>query len=241
MSTPEPIVDLLAGARPSALPERHFGKYRGTVVDVDDPQHLGRIRARVPEVLQDVETGWALPAAPYAGDGVGTWTIPPSGAGVWIEFEAGDVSRPIWTGCWWGDDQRPKDNQGNQAAPSLKVVRSEQGLLVSLDDDGQVIAVSDDDGSNVLTIEVQKGQITIKAATKVVVEAPQIELVENSTHPVVYGDDLLQYLNQVVQLYQTHMHPGEVSATGGPVTPAPPSPSLPSPSQSLLSTKVKTG
>ena len=44
-----------------------FGKYRGIVTDNDDPKNLGRLKARVPEILQDVETGWALPCAPYAG------------------------------------------------------------------------------------------------------------------------------------------------------------------------------
>jgi hypothetical protein len=39
--------------------------------------------------LGDVESGWALPAASYAADGQGFYAIPPVGAGVWIEFEAG--------------------------------------------------------------------------------------------------------------------------------------------------------
>jgi uncharacterized protein involved in type VI secretion and phage assembly len=226
---------------PRASSDRFYGKYRGLVVDVADPRDLGRIRVRVPEVLDQVESGWALPAAPYAGDGVGAWTIPPVGAGVWVEFEAGDPSRPIWTGCWWADGQRPKTEKGTQAVPAIKVVRSEQGLLVSLDDDGQTISVSDENGSNVLTIEVQKGQITVKGATKAVVEAPQIELVENATHPVVFGDDLLQYLNQLVQLYQTHIHPGELALGVLPVTPAPPVPPFPPATPALLSMKVKTG
>lgn len=228
------------GNRRARSAGRHYGKYRGLVVDVADPRQLGRIRARVPEVLEEVDTGWALPAAPYAGDGVGAWAIPPVGAGVWIEFEAGDVSRPIWCGCWWGEGQQPAGQQGNKATPSLKIVRSEQGLIVSLDDDGQTISVSDENGSNILTIEIQKGQIMIKAATKAVVEAPRIELVENAAHPVVFGDNLLQYLNQLVELYQTHVHPGEMAGTT-PVTPAPPEPPLAHAPPSLLSTRVTTG
>lgn len=61
---------------------RHYGKYRGLVTDNQDPKNLARIRARVPEVLADVETGWALPCAPYAGDGSGHYTVPSPGAGV---------------------------------------------------------------------------------------------------------------------------------------------------------------
>src|ERR1044071_7904330 len=84
---------------------RFFGKFRGTVSDNQDPSSLGRIKAQVPEVLVDVDTGWALPALPYSGNGVGVYTVPAVGAGVWIEFEAGDVSRPIWTGCFWNSNQ----------------------------------------------------------------------------------------------------------------------------------------
>ncbi len=235
---------LTRGAGMTSLPGqqtvRHYGKYRGIVTDNQDPNDLGRIRARVPEVLADVETGWALPSAPYAGDGSGLYAVPEPDTGVWIEFEAGDVSRPIWSGCWWGTEGLPKNNAGTAATPTLKVIRSEHGLMVTLDDDGQTIHVSDKDGKNMLEIGVQAGKITIKGATKAVVEAPQIELVENATHPLVFGDQLMQYLNQIVNTYQTHMHPGQMSPTG-PVTPAPPVPPLPPATPALLSQKVKTG
>jgi uncharacterized protein involved in type VI secretion and phage assembly len=224
----------------TSAPARHYGKYRGLVSDNQDPQNRGRIRARVPEILHDVESGWALPALPYSGDNQGAWTIPAQDAGVWIEFEAGDVSRPIWSGCWWADDERPKTEGGTQATPAIKVIRSEQGLMVSMDDDGKTISVSDENGSNILKIEVQAGSITIKGATKAVVEAPHIELVENSTHPVVFGDDLLQFLNQLVVTFNTHTHPGE-TCMGIPVTPMIPAPPATPPTPSLLSTKVVTG
>ena len=220
--------------------DRHYGKYRGLVTENEDPSGLGRLKARVPEVLGDVDSGWALPSVPYAGDGVGAHLIPPAGAGVWIEFEAGDVSRPIWTGCWWGQDQIPKDEAGSAAKPPVKIIRSDEGLLVSLDDDGQTINVSDADASNVLTIKVQAGEIVVKGASKAVVEAPQIELTEGAGHPLVYGDDLVQYLTQLVQMYQSHMHPGQ-TAGPFPVTPAPPVPPVQPPTPALLSMKVKTG
>ena len=101
---------------------------------------------------------------------------------MWLEFEAGDVSRPIWVGCWWSSSKLPTDEEGADATPDLKILRSEQGLMLALHDDSQVIAVSDANGSNLLKIEVQSGQITVKARTKVVVDAPQIELVANASH-----------------------------------------------------------
>lgn len=222
-------------------PVRYYGKYRGLAVDNNDPQQLGRIKAHVPEVLGDMDSGWALPCVPYAGDGSGQYTIPSVGAGVWIEFEAGDPSRPIWSGCWWGNGQLPADNSGQSGAPTLKVIRSEQGLMITFDDNSQVITVSDQNGSNLLEIQVTAGKITIKGATKAIVEAPLIELVENATHPVVFGDNLLQYLNQLVAMFNSHLHPGELAAGFIPVTPAPPVPPFPPATPSLLSTRVKSG
>ncbi|MFQ5793433.1 MAG: phage baseplate assembly protein V [Candidatus Bipolaricaulia bacterium] len=221
---------------------RYFGKYRGLVRDVDDPENLGRIIAQVPEVYgEEVDSPWALPSIPYSGDGEGQFMIPPIGAGVWIEFEAGDVSRPIWSGCWWGGGELPKDNSGTAATPPLKIIRSEKGLMVTLDDGSQTITLSDEKGSNMLTIKVQQGQITIQGAVKAVVEAPQIELVENAMHPVVFGDNLLQYLNLLVNLFNSHIHPGELAAGFIPVTPTTPVPPFPPATPSLLSMKVKSG
>jgi uncharacterized protein involved in type VI secretion and phage assembly len=234
-----------AELQPEDFPEpqtaRFYGKYRALVTDNQDPSNLGRIKARVPEILGDVTTGWALPALPYSGDGVGIYTIPAPDAGVWIEFEAGDVSRPIWTGCWWGDNQLPKDETGASTTPQKKIVRTEEGLLLAFDDGGKTIALSDANGNNLLKIETQSGQITVQAGSKVVVEAPQIELVKGAPHPLVFGDDLLNYLNQLVSMFNAHMHPGELAAGVLPVTPAPPVPIFPSATPALLSTKVKTG
>ena len=112
--------------------------------------------------------------------------------------------------------------------------------MVTMDESSQVISVSDEDGSNLLTIEFDAARSRSRVPPRRV-EAPQIELVENATHPVVFGDELLNYLTQIVQIYQTHLHPGELAGGFLPVTPAPPVPPMPSPTPALLSTRVKAG
>jgi len=219
---------------------RHYGKYRGTVSDNQDPRSQGRLKVKVPEVLADVETGWALPCAPYTGDKTGVYAIPAVGAGVWIEFEAGDVSRPIWVGGWWSSDNVPTDEGGTKATPDVRITRSEEGLMVAFHDDSKTLVVSDSDGSNLLKIEVQGGTVTVKAGTKVVVDAPSIELVANATHPGVFGDELTTYLNQLVQSINVHMHPGQ-QAGPFPVTPAPPMAMAMTPTPAIQSQKVKLG
>jgi uncharacterized protein involved in type VI secretion and phage assembly len=219
---------------------RYFGKYRGVVTDNNDPTTRGRIKVKVPAALGDLES-WAMPCLPYTGDRMGSWAIPENGSGVWVEFEAGDPSYPIWNGGFWADNENPQDEQGADASPALKIFRSKEGLMITLSDTSKVITLSDQNGSNILTLDAQQGKIRINANLKVVVEAPQIELVENSSHPLVFGDDLLIYLNQVVTLFNSHMHPGELAVGVLPVTPAPPVPPLTPPTPSLLSLKVKTG
>src|SRR5262249_49394416 len=87
---------------------RYYGKYQGFLVDNQDPQKRGRVRAYVPEVLGDVVSGWAEPCFPYGG-GVdfGTFSVPPVTkdgddytTGVWIEFRGGDPQFPIWVGTF---------------------------------------------------------------------------------------------------------------------------------------------
>ena len=120
-------------------------------------------------------------------------------------------------------------------------------LTISHDGDVEVVCASgknitmkDAGGANSVTIAGDSGEVTVKAQTKVTVDAPLIDLTQGAAHPLVNGDDLLQYLAQVVTMFQSHMHPGQ-TAGPIPVTPAPPAPGLPPPPASLISQKVKTG
>lgn len=114
----------------------YYGKYRGIVTDVDDPDNRCRIRATVPAVLGEHPCAWAMPAMPFAGDGHGMVMLPAIGSGVWIEFEAGRLDNPIWSGAWWASGQRP-DPQG----PKVRVIVSENGHQVILDDDSDEVKV----------------------------------------------------------------------------------------------------
>lgn len=214
---------------------RYFGKYRGQVTDNNDPDSLGRIKATVPRVLGDEETGWALPAFIYGGaTEQGLFAMPDVGAGVWIEFEGGDLSYPIWSGTWFTSGAIPESAQAGK-----KVFKTSSGHKIVLDDDGGSLEIIDSNGNSV-TMDASTVKIAAGGAVKVVIDAPQIELVDGATSPLVLGDQLVQYLNQLVQMFNTHMHPGEATAVG-PVTPAPPAPPLQPPTPSLLSTKVNTG
>lgn len=119
---------------------RRLGKYRGTVVDNADPSKRGRLKVHCPAALGTTQP-WAMPCVPYAGPGVGLVALPPVGAGVWVEFEGGDPSYPIWVGCFWADGEAPE-----QAQPDIKIWRTDK-LTLRLDDAAPRLQAASDDGA----------------------------------------------------------------------------------------------
>jgi hypothetical protein len=126
----EAALQRLAAAQRSEF----FGKYRGQVVDNDDPEKRGRLKVLVPQVLHTVEV-WALPCVPFAGKDQGLYAMPEEGTGVWVEFEAGDPSFPIWVGTFWGKG----DIESADANPKIKFFKTRKFTLRINDGDGEVI------------------------------------------------------------------------------------------------------
>ncbi|NHZ80796.1 hypothetical protein F2P44_16165 [Massilia sp. CCM 8695] len=122
----------------------YFGKYRGQVTDVDDPLGQGRIRATVPAVMHEHECDWALPAVPFAGAQHGMLMLPAIGAGVWIEFEAGNINTPIWSGTWWAEHEKPDD-----AEAQVRVIVSENGHKVVLNDKNDELTLTHGSGPEI--------------------------------------------------------------------------------------------
>jgi uncharacterized protein involved in type VI secretion and phage assembly len=122
---------------------RRYGKYRGTVVDNQDPLNKGRLKVSVPSAIQPDLAVWAMPCVPYAGSQVGLFAMPAEGAGVWVEFEAGDISFPIWVGCFWADGEAP--DGGNADVKQLKTEK----LVLRLDDSEQEAKLGPDSGASV--------------------------------------------------------------------------------------------
>lgn len=136
---------------------RFLGKFRGTVTDVDATTM--RVRATVPAVLGSVASGWCEACVPYAGPSVGFVMLPEVGSGVWIEFEGGDVSYPIWVGCYWRSGEVPSD-----ASATAKAVFAKSGVL-AFDDDAAEVLLADSKGDSLtlsdgtVTITSKKGKI----------------------------------------------------------------------------------
>ncbi len=91
--------DLAAGSSV----KKYLGKFRGVVLNNVDPLQKGRLLVQVPDVAGVIPLTWAMPCVPVAGLQNGMVALPMIGSGVWIEFEQGRPTHPIWVGCFWGN------------------------------------------------------------------------------------------------------------------------------------------
>ena len=149
------------------LRTRFYGKYRGIVSDVDAATM--RIKAKIPSVLGETDSGWCMPCVPYAGPNVGFAFLPETGSGVWIEFEGGDVSYPIWVGGYWREGEFPSD-----AAEHVKVIVTTSPLELKLDDDQGSITITDPNGN---TVTLDSSGITLaNGGEQVVVSSSSVSV-----------------------------------------------------------------
>jgi hypothetical protein len=188
-------------------PRRYYGKYAGLVTDNGPPSdgsaHRGQVKVKVPGILEETPGGNGnrpieVIAAPAFLPGY--FFVPENQAPVWVEFVAGDINYPIWTGVWYPDDAPPKvidAGQPTQAgdAPTLdqKVIRTRSGQVIQLDDTSgsEQLVVKDEKNGNTVTLDssgvtvwatASGGSLTVKfgggqkATASVVVQDNNIQL-----------------------------------------------------------------
>ena len=120
------------------LQNQFYGKYRGFVIDNKDPEKRGRLKVKVPSVLGDQDTGWALPCLPFGGlADQGLFMIPQVDAQVWLEFEEGNIDHPIWVGVFW-QQESDVPTEAALAEPTTRVIKTPSGHVLQFDDaDGE--------------------------------------------------------------------------------------------------------
>ena len=139
---------------------KYYGKYRGTIVNTDDPEGRGRVQLRVPQIAGDnVIEIWADPTHMGAGDDFGDFFTPPVGSNTWVEFEGGDPNIPLWGGGSWGNkaQRAPSATSGIGAKNRARVTEKWQ---LEMDDENDVLRISSKAGGH--KIEVHgNGNITV--------------------------------------------------------------------------------
>ncbi|MEU6657788.1 phage baseplate assembly protein V [Streptomyces sp. NPDC046821] len=171
----------------AAPSNRYLGKFRGRVVDNNDPLHIGRVTVEVPDVLGDEPSTWALPCLPFTGPEAGQFVVPSKGTGVWVEFEQGDPSFPIWTGCWYGEEKElPPDARKLVASPSdhkpVVVQTPAAHKIVMSDAQGDERGIKlQAEGGAYIHITKEKIVIATGGGAEVVLEGPTVTISKGMT------------------------------------------------------------
>jgi uncharacterized protein involved in type VI secretion and phage assembly len=150
-----PASDLTAG-------RRYYGKYAGIVISNSaqngEDHHRGRIKVRVSGILEETPDGKAsqpieIIAAPCFLPGF--FFIPENQAPVWVEFVAGDINFPIWTGVWYPTGAVPKDSSGTAPDEHAKVIRTSSGQVIHLSDasGSEQTVIKDEKNGNTVTLD----------------------------------------------------------------------------------------
>jgi uncharacterized protein involved in type VI secretion and phage assembly len=192
-------IEMTIDARvPGGLGGRWYGVFPALVSDINDPEGQGRVRVTLP---WSPDTGgasydtWARLATFMGGNNRGSWFIPDVGDEVLVTFEAGDPRRPYVIGGLWNGRDAPPQSMDGAGRNDLKVLRSRNGVKVTLDDTsgqekliletpgGQKLTLKDGPGtvevvdSNGNSIKMEPSGITVNAAAKVTITAgAQVEV-----------------------------------------------------------------
>jgi uncharacterized protein involved in type VI secretion and phage assembly len=162
------------------------------VRDNRDSSGLGRVKVSLPWHSRPDESVWARIATPMAGNGRGVYFLPEVDDEVIVAFERGDMRLPYVLGSLWNQANPPPEknadgrndvrvvhsrshhkitiNDGSQPHVQLELA---DGKRVTLDQNG--IELDDGHGSSV-SIDTAGGTITIQAASRIALKAPQISI-----------------------------------------------------------------
>ena len=161
---------------------RYFGKYAATVTNnAPTAQGIqpGTIEVQIPGLLEEGPPPPADPAASVPGGPPsppppnqaltvlalpcflpGFFFIPQNQAPVWVEFVAGDINYPIWTGVWYPSNstsfKAPLDSDDSAPDQDQKVIRTGPPAGAGQAPSGQVIHLSDKSGSEKTVIKDEK-------------------------------------------------------------------------------------
>lgn len=159
MSFPSSDSDQLLADVHQRQSSRYYGKYRGIVSDIGENEEGVPccIKAKVSDIYHEDESPWALPCVPFTGKGAGFVFLPEVDDNVWIEFEAGDIARPIWVGGWWPRGKRPAPE-----GDTIRLISTKANHQIILDEAGDKIVIKHPGGSG---ITMTGGSIKLSVGT----------------------------------------------------------------------------
>jgi len=189
------FIDLMSTER------KHFNQLYGVTIGIitnnQDPEKLGRVKVKLPTRFGDEETDWARIVMPMAGDDRGTFFLPEVDDEVLVMFREGSMREVYILGSLWNANAKPPaDNaDGDNLIKMIRTkggheiefddtkeegtitIKSKKAGKVFIDDKNSVVEVIAHGGTNKMTLNGEKGEITIKCTSKLTLQCGENKLV----------------------------------------------------------------
>jgi len=168
---------------------RYAALYIGEVVDRDDPEGLGRVRVRIPGLV-DPASPWAFPLGTVGGgsDRRGFFSVPEKGAEVGVLFHQGDVDHPFYLCGHWGKPngqaEVPEPARGlpKEETPQVRAFETKRFLLAFDDREGkEAFLIKDKVSGDQIEFDGVGMGITVKATTALMLKADGMVNIEGAS------------------------------------------------------------
>jgi len=148
-----------------------LGLYVGEVVARDDPKKLGRVRVRIPGVMEP-HSPWAWPLGTSGGGSKkrGLFAVPEKGAEVGVFFKQGDPSAPYYLAGHWGAGEVA--DEAAKSPPDNRVLSTEN-FCVELDETtgGRRMKLTNRRTGDHLLFDAETNRVAIVGTAEVSIEA----------------------------------------------------------------------
>ena len=182
---------------------RFYSFYRGMVTDNEDPNHMNSLQIAIPEIQGGIII-WALPFGQHGGLKTGfKYLTPEIGDTVYVMFEYGNPSKPLWTYHGFGLNQIPQELDGP----------SKMGIVTP--------------NGNILVLDETSGELNLFTNGNIIIRSNKtIQFQEGSNDGLVNINDLTSKLNKTISelenlrtAFNTHTHSGVQTGGGISATP----------------------
>lgn len=173
----------------------------GIVTNNKDPDGLGRVKVRFPWRENSRESYWARVVATGAGKDRGFYWVPEVDDEVLLVCDKKDIQHLFVIGSLWNGKDKPSTNNNDgenntrlirsRSGHEIRIfdkkdqgevqIKSQKGHTLTVDDKNSKIEIADSGGSNKITIDINKNQITLSSGMNMTLKSQNISIEAGAT------------------------------------------------------------
>jgi uncharacterized protein involved in type VI secretion and phage assembly len=166
------------------------GLHVARVVDLNDPESLGRIKVSYPW-LDSQQTAWVRLMVPHAGKDRGWYALPELDDEVLIGYEHGNTDHPVVLGCLYNKENAPmQEALSTENDVKMFMTRSGNKIVFNDKDGAEQIVISQKDGKNQIVLDISGPSISITTEGDISVKGQNLSIETDQGITLKAGADI---------------------------------------------------